>query len=153
MYYITNLTHDFINEALKLGESLHAESYYRDSAFSPEVCASFLRFIINNPHDACCFIAVNEGKMIGGVVGVKNYHYFNSDSFAVEDGLFIQQDFRGVFNTLAAELIGRLEEWARDNGMKYVSVGYSFGDREKVMRRFYKKLGYQNLGNSLIKQV
>ena len=79
-----------------------------------------------------------DGKVYGGIV----WHivYDPAPIHVAADYFFIDDRFRGQGK--GAELIGKMEDWAREHGAEYVSLGTNTFQAPV----FYAKMGYTEIG-------
>jgi GNAT superfamily N-acetyltransferase len=91
--------------------------------------------------DAAVFVAELESGEIAGWIAVFVYRTVESDACAEVSGLVVDERFRS--QRVGESLLGRAEEWARENGCQAIGL------RSNVIRdrahAFYERHGYTHV--------
>lgn len=104
-----------------------------------------------NENTNAIFIAKNNEKIIGYVyvqiTSVDDGPMKNKE--ALIDGLYIEEDYRT--QGISKILMNKAEEWAKENGVKYLYVNVLEGNSRAV--NLYKKLNFNSFEMKLKKEL
>lgn len=89
--------------------------------------------------DSCGFVVKCEGKTVAYLVGlILEEETGRADSrYAELEHMFTDETFRG--KGLGEKLVESFKQWAKDHGIKKLSVNVSFLNKDAI--RFYEKVG------------
>ena len=141
-----------VEKMIELGAKMHAESRYMDIPYDRAKLAEYGRAAIENPFTWGGFLVEDEeGKVYAMIGGFKAPFYFSSDVFQVTD-FFIYVDKSKRGGLAAARCLKALEEWAGNVKAYEIVFGISAGINDETAERFYKGLGYTQVGTLMRKQ-
>lgn len=132
---------------VELGAIMHAQSLYRPLAFNPAKLAQVIGHLIDYP-DGLALVAIREGKVVGGFLGVAEAHFFCDAKFSFDLATFIDPDCRGGF--VAASLIKAYVAWAKRKGIACINAGVAAGITQELSIRLFERLGFAQTGASLV---
>jgi GNAT superfamily N-acetyltransferase len=134
-----------------MGRMMHAESpRFQRFSFSEEKTMQLVDMLLKNPSGGV-FVAESDGYVIGMMAGFITQHFFSYETTASDFVLFVVPSYRG--GSAALRLIKAFEEWAFESGAREITLGISTqGDTSRIAQ-LYQKLGYHDLGHTMIKGV
>jgi GNAT superfamily N-acetyltransferase len=131
-------TLDDIPALLDMGARFHEGSAYRGLIdFSKVQVSKTLNFLIEND-GGCVFVNEADGVLTGAIAGLMAPHFVSGDRFATELAWWVDTEARG---TVGPRLLKRLEEWAKDNGARTLSMIEPPGN--PGVGRIYERFGYR----------
>jgi GNAT superfamily N-acetyltransferase len=132
-----------IPEIIRLSETMHQESRYRDLPYSGQKFSALLRRLIDSPSGMVA-VAEKDGQIVGAVAAVITEHYFADANISYELGLYVEKAHRGTLAgyRLAKEYI----TWARSKGVDQIDMGITTGIDEDRTGRMYERLGLKHVG-------
>jgi len=135
---------EYRDQALALAREMHAESAsHRFMRLNEQkLVEQFRRASISE--DAYFSLAVRDGAVLGGLLGVIYDQYFSDERAATELAWFMSKSARG--SSAAVRLLHHFEEWASARGARAVLLGQSTGVDIDRTTRLYGKLGYMTVG-------
>ena len=96
-------------------------------------------------------VAVREGHVYGGMIGVLQTTFFSGQQFASDVGWWVRRTRQGT--AAAGLLLGEFERWAKWKGADLVLLGQSSGiDVEKTVK-LYQHAGYTIVGANGAKRL
>ncbi len=133
-------------EILPLLRAMHEESPRLNiDPFSEERALLTIHNLITMPI-AFAVIAFFGTEIIGFMGAVKSPALTSNVVTAGEIGLYVKPEHRGCL--AAVRMVRRFEEWAK-NEKKIVGTSLHIDD--KAVIKFYERLGYREIGRSLMK--
>ncbi len=126
-----------------LAEQMHTESRFTMLRFDREKMAQVITTLIDHA-GALALVAVKDGAVIGGFLGVTEEHFFSRDKFAFDLATFIAPEHRGGF--VAVRLLRRYVAWAKEQGIACINAGIASGINHDVSVRLYERIGFVNTG-------
>ena len=99
-----------------------------------------------------CYLAENEGKIIGCLAGVLTQHHFNYDfKFFQEAMWYVKKEFRG--KGVASALLKAVEDECRALKCKKISVGITDNMKPEIIARVYRQMGFKLFETHYIKDI
>ncbi|SMG60161.1 GNAT family N-acetyltransferase [Cedecea sp. NFIX57] len=132
-----------IPEVIRLSETMHQESRYRELPYSGQKFAALLRRLIDSP-DGMVAVAEKNGRIVGAIAAVITEHYFADAHISYELGLYVEKAHRGTLAgyRLAKEYI----EWAKSKGVDQIDMGITTDIDEERTGKMYERLGLKHVG-------
>jgi ribosomal protein S18 acetylase RimI-like enzyme len=103
---------------------------------------------ISNPK-GCCFIAEEEGQMVGYTSGVEKGMTYRKGKYFELVNIGLIPEMRG--KGLGEKLLRTIEEWAKEKGYNKVYLNCYFKNRTAI--DFYNKHGYEKIEISMEKRI
>lgn len=131
-----------MDEIVKIGAELHAESHYAHLGFAPEKVRQLAIGMID--HGFVCIDVASDGAIRGMLAGLCQPHWFSHDKTAMELSFYVRPAFRG--NGTAARLIHAFHDWARLEGARHVEMSANSGIDRTIVEKLYERMGATNIG-------
>lgn len=133
-------TADDIDDLVRLGQALHAESpRYSRRRFDPQKVRDLTAQVLQMD-TAAIFVATSLGQVIGLFVIVATSDWFGPDLHATDLVVYVDPAHRG--GTAFPKLVRAVEEWARAKGVLDLDIGVSTGIHTMRTVCVYERLGY-----------
>jgi len=146
---IRPMTGDDIDEVVELAAVMYQESAnYRRMGFSPERVREMAAMVVQN---GFAMVAVKDGRMIGLMAGSLIQPVFSRDLMACDFLLYVLPQHRG--GTAAIRLVNAYMEWAKQGGVKLITVGVTAGIDNDAAIAFYKAMGFRAIGVQMMMEV
>lgn len=100
---------------------------------------------------SCALVAVLENEPIGMMGGFVVEHFFGHDKTATDYVLYVKPEHRG--GSAAVRLVRAFEEWAMQHDPYEIVPGVTTGIQTEKTVGFYRKLGYEVNGATLVRRV
>lgn len=135
------------DEFVRLANLFLAESSYPIKMNLMKLMTSFLRAI--ELDEIVLFVAEDNDKLVGMLVGVVNESLFSNDKIASELAWFVEKEYRGT--SVALRLLVEFEKWAKLQGCSFIAMI----DLHRVnnLENMYNKLGYELAEKTYMKKV
>lgn len=139
---IRPMVEDDIDEVVELAAVMYRESVnYRRLEFSPERVREMVVMVMQN---GFAVVAVKDGRIIGLMAGSLVQPAFSRDLMACDFLLYILPQHRG--GTAAIRLVDAYVQWARQGGVKMITVGVTAGIDNDAAIAFYRAMGFRTSG-------
>ena len=139
---IRPMVEDDIDEVVELAAVMYRESVnYRRLEFSPERVREMVVMVMQN---GFAMVAVKDGRIIGLMAGSLVQPAFSRDLMACDFLLYILPQHRG--GTAAIRLVNAYVRWARQGGVKMITVGVTAGIDNDAAIAFYRAMGFRTSG-------
>lgn len=127
---------------VELGRAMHAESRYRELAFSDAKLQALLEVLVGGGG----FVLVYErgGAPVGMFAGAVMELYFSDAKLAFDYFLFVRPEHRGGFG--AARMVSAFIAWAKAEGAALIDIGISTGVTPERTGALYERLGLAHVG-------
>jgi hypothetical protein len=141
---IRKATFDDIPAMLALGRRAHVRSRYRDIAVD-EAQAKLNAASMMTNRAQCVFVAEEEGRLVGMLMGVSMPWFFSREPYATD--LFVYAEKAGA----GRALVQRFVHWAfEERRVAGVELLTSFGGdarQQRLTEAMYKRLGAERVGS------
>ena len=139
---IRPMVEDDIDEVVELAAVMYRESVnYRRLEFSPERVREMVVMVMQN---GFAVVAVKDGRIIGLMAGSLVQPAFSRDLMACDFLLYVLPQHRG--GTAAIRLVDAYVQWARQGGVKMITVGVTAGIDNDAAIAFYRAMGFRTSG-------
>jgi GNAT superfamily N-acetyltransferase len=145
------MTEGDIDTVIKLGVSMHQESYFKHFNYNGEKLNNFLSHMVLTPEQYCALVAEKDGTIIGFFLGFTNEHWFGTDRMSCDLACYIIPSERG--SMAGVKLMKAYEEWANSNNVKEIVIGVSTGINTDRTSGLFKRLGYGDEAFSFRKRI
>lgn len=135
---------------MTLAHEMHAESEFRVQPMSEVRAANLVAAMIQD-EDGIVLVAVKDGEIIGGVVGVVCDHWFSECRVAYEHAVFLTQPERG--GRTAIRIVKAFCEAAKERGALRAEMGITTGVHPERTGRLYEHCGFEILGPVYSKEL
>lgn len=135
---------------LKLAKEFYAEGFddYKWGFNDAHAQTTYLLFIQNH----LCFLAEDEGKVIGCMAGVITQHHFNYDFVYYQEAMwYIIPEYRG--KGVASQLLEATEGKCRELGCQKLAVGHPQDQRLDIIDKIFKQMGFKPFEKHYIKDL
>jgi GNAT superfamily N-acetyltransferase len=136
-------TRQDIPAILALGQAMHNESRYRVMPWDADKVAGLVDWLIDNA-DGLAIVCEYEGRVIGGLLGVIEPHFFSTATLAQEYGVFVAPAARGL--SVGEQLYTYYTAWARARGAVMIQAGVTTGKHHDAVAAVLGRLGYAEVG-------
>lgn len=135
------------DEFVRLANLFLTESSYPIKMNLMKLMTSFLRAI--ELDEIVLFVAEDNNKLVGMLVGVVNESLFSNDKIASELAWFVEKEYRGT--SMALRLLAEFEKWAKLQDCSFIAMI----DLHRVndLENMYNKLGYELAEKTYMKKV
>lgn len=142
---IREMTREDINMLVAMGGQMHAESYFKETEYSPEKCRELGEQLVDNPY-LYGIVSEKDGEITGFFLGFIQEHYFSLGLMSSDLLLYVKPEYRS--GMAGVRLIKAYIEWARSAGVepKNIQLGQTAGIDPEVVDKLYKKLGFDSCG-------
>lgn len=131
-------TIDDLPAILELGGRMHRESRFRALSFDLQKVGDIFGQLIGGA--GIVLVAEVEGRIVGGIAAAVVEYWFSRAKVAQDFALFIEPEHRG--GMLAARLLHKYEDWAREQGAHAVEMGVNTGVHVDQTGKMLERLGY-----------
>ena len=145
---VRSITADDIDDVVALGAKMHAESMLAQWPLNTERARLLLETVHELP-DVFAFVAVDEDRIVGALIGELTCHMVIDVMIAGDHLLYVERGSRG--SKAAARLIGGFEAWAKLRDADLVKVQVDAGIANDRAVKFLWHLKYEDRGTSMIK--
>lgn len=148
----TTLTREDALELLELGKHLHQESRYSAGEYNKESIWNLLGMIAKFPekfHISC--YKDKNGKIRGFFAGQVTIEYFTGRKIASDLGMYVSPELRG--SPIFIRLLKSFEDWSRATGAKKIILYHSTGITPEKTKELFQKLGYEQYGYLVDKEL
>jgi len=143
---IRNATVEDIPKLVEFGQQLHDTSTYKHINYAPEKVEATMKTLIAA---GFAVVAVKDGEVVGGMAGDVHTPWYSHDRMGFDYSIYIEPQHRN--GLIAVKMIKRFEEWCIGMGAKQIRPGIGTGDPSVL--RLYKALGYNTVGECLLKDI
>ena len=140
---IRSATRQDIPALLAHGLAMHSESRYRILPWDNDKVAGLIDWLIDSP-DGLAVVAENDGRIVGGMLGSVDAHYFSQSMIAQEYAVFIEPGLRG--SLMGVLLYKHYTDWAQSRGAVLIQVGVTAGIANDKVGAMLRTLGYGEVG-------
>lgn len=98
-----------------------------------------------NDEDSLVEVAEDKGRLIGVMVSELVNPAFSFDKVAENSILYVEKEYRGSLT--GKKFISSYKKWAEEQGVKAAYIGTSSGINTERVKKFYSKLGFQEVGS------
>lgn len=152
MCQIRPATHEDLDALLAMGEQFFTFSRLAQFAVFDRGTALNSVVALIDADTGVCLVAVVEGEIVGGIVGVLAPLWFAPSCLsATEFAWWVKEEHRG--GTAGVKLLRAFEQWAKDNGAAMVSMSDLVIEGATPAGRLFEKLGYTVVERSHVKKV
>lgn len=147
---------DDVEALVVMGRDMHEEApEHQRKDFSLEKTRRLVQSLCGvlppPPVPACVFVAICGGEPVGMMGGFVTEHFFGHDRVASDYGLYVRPEHRG--GSAAVRLVRAFEEWATQFDPFEIMPGVTTGVRTEKTVSFYRKLGYEVNGVTLVRRM
>ena len=108
--------------------------------------------ICNLIDNGIVFVAEKEGQIVGCICGIiTNFWFARNTKVAAELGWWVNEEHRG--STASIRLLQAFENWAKEHGVKVITMSDLVINGNTPVGPIYKKLGYEFVERAHIKGV
>lgn len=132
-----------IPEVLAAGREHIASSNYAPMGFDDEKAAGFIRRLMSVGLAA---VAVDDGKIVGGILGDVVEPWYSKNRMGIEHVLYVLPEYRG--GRAALMLVKAWVRWCLDEGATQIRPGVSTGC--VAAEAFYERLGFKRAGGLFV---
>lgn len=129
---------------VELARAMHADSSYRDFAFSEQHLTGYLAMALDTPSRYCILVAEQGDRLVGFFAGYLESFVFGPETVAYDTAFFVAPEHRGT--TTAKRLIEAFRTWAIAHGAREIGLGISTGIDIERVGGFYERLGWSRSG-------
>ena len=147
---IRNARIEDIPDMLALGSMLWHESRYRRLGMDEIKVSSLLHAGIGKP-GGIIIVGVEDGVVLGGMIGEVVEHWFGFTRFARDLALFVHPDYRR--GSLALRLLKAFEQAAKDKGAEELLVANHIGREAHHLDTLYERHGMTRIGGLFFKPL
>ncbi|MBL4898859.1 MAG: GNAT family N-acetyltransferase [Colwellia sp.] len=135
---------DDIEPLLPIAKKIHAGSEYQVCEFATGKMVNLLSSTISEPNRNRCFLAFEDGEIVGIMISILYSIYCSEDLIANEYILWVDDRHHGC--GVATVLINDFTNWADKNNalMKYVYT--LLGTHTERAKSFFEKNGFELTG-------
>lgn len=135
---------------VKLAESYKDEAHgHDDFPFDVEHSMRNVAHTIMS-EDGCLLMALCDNEPVGILWGIVHSMPWSEARLAFDTILYVSPAKRNT--SIAFRLMRAWEAWAKDRGAKQVQISIASGIHEERSISFYKKLGYNYIGQQFRKE-
>lgn len=127
---------------IRLGRTMHAESWYRYLPFNEQKLRGLFAHLLE--HGFAYVHESVEGEIDGGFLGLLTEPWFGNGRIASDLALFVLPSKRG--GTIPFKLLRTFVAWAKERQADEVTLGISTGVRVEETERLYAHLGFTRVG-------
>jgi GNAT superfamily N-acetyltransferase len=152
IYKITEATDLDIMQLSNIGKAYWEEAYENNPI--PLNITKFITYALlaNGDPTKVIFVAKLEGEVVGFLWGHLEEEIWNDVIKAQDCMHYILPKHRG--GLLAKRFVSHFESWAKEKGAEFIKFGcFSGVQGNKPAISLYSRLGYKEVGISLIKQL
>jgi GNAT superfamily N-acetyltransferase len=108
--------------------------------------------ICNLIDNGIIFVAEKEDEIVGCICGmITNLWFARNTKVAAELGWWVNEEHRG--STASMRLLQAFENWAKEQGVKAITMSDLVIDGQTPTGQIYKKLGYELVERAHVKGV
>lgn len=153
---VRHATAEDVGALVAMGKAMHEESpEHHRKDFSEEKTRRLAQSICGVlPAPAvptCALVAEERGKIIGMMSGFVVEHFFGHDRVASDYVFYVRPEHRG--GSAAVRLLRAFEAWALQFDPFEIMPGVTTGFQTEKTVGFYRKLGYEVNGATLVRRV
>jgi GNAT superfamily N-acetyltransferase len=137
-------TEEDIGELVEMGRRMHEEGAYAFLPYEAEKVRRLITGLVERPDCSCALVAEHDHGLAGMLGGYLTDYFFCDAKVACDLVLFVERDYRG--SSAAARLIQGFREWARARGARELCLGISTNINTEAIGRFYRSLGFTQVG-------
>jgi GNAT superfamily N-acetyltransferase len=138
-------------QMLELGRMMHAESSFKAIPYSEGRVLQLGGECLKEPDRYCCVVAVEDERLIGGMIGLRGLHFFSEVPYAADLALYVIPEKRG--SSAAIKLLATFIGWAESVGCKEVRCGVTTGINPDVADRLYTTAGFNRAGALYVRRI
>jgi GNAT superfamily N-acetyltransferase len=132
-------------DVARLGRLMHEESSYSKLEFNEDRLRHIFNIYTTDPTRALILGRVN-GEACGLYAGYITPYYFSNELVANDIAWFVVKERRG--SSLGLRLLTAFENWAKDQGVSEIRVGYSTDINPTAFDSLMIKRGYSRVGGN-----
>ncbi len=144
---IRNATLIDIPRMVELAERFHAESALAHLPFNRDKLARVMAGLIDY-RKGLAIVAVRNGEVIGGFLGVAEEHFFSDAAFSFDLCTFIAPEHRGGFAAVA--LLRAYVRWAKARGVAEINAGVASGIDHDTAIAVFERVGFVRTGVTFV---
>lgn len=149
---VEELREEQVELGVAMARQMHeASPFYRNFPFSEAVFRGWLMASIKEPNRIFCRFVWRGEEICGGMLGAAANMLFSETKMAMELALYVQPQFRGGRTGIL--LVKAFEKWAKEQNCGLMTVGVSAGITDNRAIEFYKRLGFEQHGVSLRREI
>lgn len=136
-----------VDALMEIGREMHAESVFSLLEYDEVAVRVFMDGLLQNG-DSIGFMAADGFGTLAFFIGSVSTPWFSTEKAGEDLLLYVPRKRRGSIAAYEAvqEVVGRFEDWAREQGAKMITLGISTEVNAEKMARFYGKLHYPQVG-------
>jgi len=138
------LKNDDIEKLLTIAKQIHAVSEYRVCEFSTGKMVHLLSSTILQPDRNRCYLAIEEGEIVGIMISVLYSVYCSDDLIANEYILWVNDKYHG--HGVAKVLVNDFKRWSDLHNAKMKYVYTLLGTHTERAKAFFEKNGFELTG-------
>ncbi|MEW5943061.1 MAG: GNAT family N-acetyltransferase [Pseudomonadota bacterium] len=133
---------------VEVGQSIHAQTRFKQFPFRPERVAENLEAVIRDMRGSYCFLVAEDrdGRAVGGLVGSIERHLYADQPVATVVAYTVLPEKRSTGAGL--RLMVAFRQWAENRGAFELNAGVSSGVELQRMDKFFRRLGFRFTGGN-----
>jgi hypothetical protein len=139
------------DQTIEVGREIHRESVYAEMPFDEDKLIAQLSICGRIAPDRFFKIAVRDGNVLGGFLGVVSKAFFCDALIAKDMGWWVRESTRG--SAAAICLLVEFEKWARIKGAKKMMVGQTGVKNIPRTTQFFNHCGFDICGVNTVKDL
>jgi GNAT superfamily N-acetyltransferase len=148
---IVNYEDRHLTQVIDIAREIHEHSVYADIPMDePKLIQQLKAFNFDAPN-GYFRLAVMDGIVYGGFLGVVSPTFFCPEKIAKDQGWWVKPRYRG--SSAAIRLLRDFERWAREKGARKVMIGQTGVENIEKTTRLFKHCGYEVCGYNTVKDL